>query len=117
VYRAYDASLTRSADLSSGSVFASDERSLREILVNDLEAAAIEIYPPLRLLKLRMIELGARGVLMTGSGSAVFGIWESDRSAQTAAMTLRTKDGIWAKTVEIITQPPKVEVDELIDGR
>lgn len=112
VYRAYDDSLTRCADLSSGSVFASDQRSLREILANDLEAAAIEIYPPLRLLKTRMIELGARGALMTGSGSAVFGVWENDRSAQAAATTLKTVDGIWAKLVEVIEHAPEVELQE-----
>lgn len=110
VYRAYDDSLTRSVDLSSGSLFASDQGSFREILVNDLEAAAMRIYPPLRLLKLRMFELGASGALMTGSGSALFGIWKDGLAAQAAATTLRTTDGLWARSVEILTRTPEVEI-------
>lgn len=110
VYRAYDDSLTTSVDLSSGSVPAGDHSPLSGILVNDLEAAAIRIYPPLRLLKKRMLELGARGALMTGSGSAVFGVWKDDLAAQTAAATLRNIDGMWARSVEIIAQTPEVEI-------
>lgn len=110
VYRAYDDdSLTRSADLSSHNFFTGGQASFRGNLVNDLEAAAMRLYPPLRLLKRRMFELGACEALMTGSGSAVFGIWENGLAAQAAA-TLRTTDGIWARSVEILGQTPEVEI-------
>jgi 4-diphosphocytidyl-2-C-methyl-D-erythritol kinase len=108
VYRAFDNSLTRSADLSSGDALASDQGSFREILVNDLEAAAMHMFPPLRLLKMRMFELGACGALMTGSGSAMFGIWENGLATE-AAETLRTTDGLWARPVEILARTPAVE--------
>jgi 4-diphosphocytidyl-2-C-methyl-D-erythritol kinase len=110
VYAAYDRSLTRAADLSSGSSLASGQTPLREILVNDLEAAASDIYPPLRPLKARLLKLGAAGALMTGSGSAVFGVWNDRAAAEAAAAVLRTTDGIWAECVEIIRQTPEVEV-------
>lgn len=122
VYRAYDASLTTTADLSSGSFPAGDQGSLNGILINDLEAAAMRIFPRLRLLKNRMLELGACGALMTGSGSAVFGIWKDERAALTAAATLRSCDGMWARSVGIIERTPEVNIenltkDGLIDGR
>lgn len=113
VYRTYDASLTTSADLSSGSFPASDQSSLNGILINDLEAAAIRIYPRLRLLKHRMLDLGACGALMTGSGSAVFGIWKDERAAQAAAATLRMSDGMWARAVGIIERTPEVDIQDL----
>jgi 4-diphosphocytidyl-2-C-methyl-D-erythritol kinase len=113
VYKAYDESLTRSVDLSSGTTFASDDGSFRGILVNDLEAAATWIFPPLRLLKMRMFELGACGALMTGSGSAVFGIWKDATAADAAATQLSTVDGIWARSVQIIEQSPSAEIREL----
>lgn len=110
VYQAYDRSLTRAADLSSDSDFARGQRPFREMLLNDLEAAATGIHPSLRLLKARLFDLGACGALMTGSGSAMFGVWEERVAAEAAAAALRTTDGIWAKCVEIIEETPKVEI-------
>jgi 4-diphosphocytidyl-2-C-methyl-D-erythritol kinase len=111
VYRAYDDSLTSSPDLSSGSVFVSDQRSLRETLVNDLEVAAMSICPPVRSLKQRMHELGAVGALMTGSGSAVFGIWDDGLAAEAAVRTL-VGDGLWARHVEVIQRTPEIAVGD-----
>jgi 4-diphosphocytidyl-2-C-methyl-D-erythritol kinase len=111
VYRAYDDSLTSSADLSSGSVFLSDERSLLDALANDLEVAAMTICPPVRSLKQRMHELGAIGALMTGSGSAVFGIWEDRQAAEAATKTL-ARDGLWARQVEVIRHAPEIAVED-----
>ncbi|MDQ6663829.1 MAG: 4-(cytidine 5'-diphospho)-2-C-methyl-D-erythritol kinase, partial [Acidobacteriota bacterium] len=44
---------------------------------NDFEEVVFERHPNLKLLKSRLRELGAKPAMMTGSGSALFGIFES----------------------------------------
>jgi 4-diphosphocytidyl-2-C-methyl-D-erythritol kinase len=64
-----------------------------DLLVNDLEAVTIKRYPRVGLLKETLMELGAEGALMTGSGSSVFGIFGSRVKANNAYRTLlRTND-------------------------
>lgn len=49
-----------------------------ELLKNDLEIPVLPRYPLLGEIKRRLGEAGADGVLMSGSGSTVFGIFESE---------------------------------------
>ncbi|MFN3361876.1 MAG: 4-(cytidine 5'-diphospho)-2-C-methyl-D-erythritol kinase [Pseudanabaenaceae cyanobacterium] len=44
------------------------------LMTNDLEQAVLPHYPPIRELKTALQELGAAGVLMSGSGAAVFAV-------------------------------------------
>lgn len=82
------------------------ERTLpADLLVNDLEAAAMAIDPGVRTLKRRLQELGAVGSLMTGSGSAVFGVWSRPEEARFAARRLG-EEGIWTRMVEIVGRSP-----------
>ncbi|MBO4879567.1 MAG: 4-(cytidine 5'-diphospho)-2-C-methyl-D-erythritol kinase [Clostridia bacterium] len=54
-------------------------------LLNDLAPAAEEVVPEIREQTARMLASGAVGAQMTGSGSSVFGIFESREAAQKAA--------------------------------
>jgi 4-diphosphocytidyl-2-C-methyl-D-erythritol kinase len=54
------------------------------ILENDLEEVAFLRCPEIKTIKERLREAGAIGSLMSGSGSAVFGIFEDERGARTA---------------------------------
>lgn len=54
-------------------------------LANDLEAPCFQRYPILRAIRGRLVEHGATGVIMSGSGPTLFGLFES-RSAARAAM-------------------------------
>lgn len=56
-----------------------------EILENDLERIAISICPKIRFLKERLADAGAIGMLMSGSGSSVFGIFEDEDGARRAS--------------------------------
>ena len=47
-------------------------------LKNDLEAAILPDYPEIQEVKNYLLNLGCKGVLMSGSGSAVFGICDKD---------------------------------------
>jgi len=64
--------------------FADGEAS-RMVIVNDLERPAIELYPQIGNLKAILQEEGAIASSMSGSGGAVFGIFEDRKSAQLAA--------------------------------
>jgi 4-diphosphocytidyl-2-C-methyl-D-erythritol kinase len=54
------------------------------ILSNDLEKVVLPHYPVIQTIKDELLDKGAKGSLMSGSGSTVFGIFESEREAQQA---------------------------------
>jgi 4-diphosphocytidyl-2-C-methyl-D-erythritol kinase len=54
-------------------------------LENDLEEVAFLICPEIKIIKNRLREAGALGSLMSGSGSAVFGIFEDETGARKAS--------------------------------
>jgi 4-diphosphocytidyl-2-C-methyl-D-erythritol kinase len=63
-------------------------RSLQEVLTalaNDFELALFPEYPALSEIKERLLAAGARGALLSGSGSAVFGLF-TDAAARDQAM-------------------------------
>ena len=60
-------------------------RELPRLLSNDLELPAIERHPEIGYIKKALIEAGASASLMCGSGSAVFGLFESEESAREAS--------------------------------
>jgi 4-diphosphocytidyl-2-C-methyl-D-erythritol kinase len=62
-------------------------------LQNDFEAVIFEIEPEIKRAKDALLESGARGALLAGSGSSVFGIFNSDESRQQALKTLRGETG------------------------
>ena len=107
VYAKYDDLLTMSGPLST--IRASVREPLRTMLQNDLEAAAFQIQPGLHSLKRRLCSLGAEGALMTGSGSAVFGIWRNWDDASAAAQQL-CMAGVWARVVRVLERVPAVEL-------
>lgn len=61
-------------------------------LGNVLETAAIPNFPVVGELKAAMSELGAKGVLMSGSGPTVFGIFPDKSSAEAAAKELKKRE-------------------------
>ncbi|MDE0264999.1 MAG: 4-(cytidine 5'-diphospho)-2-C-methyl-D-erythritol kinase [Bryobacterales bacterium] len=60
-------------------------------MVNDFESVVFRRYPLIAALKERLQALGAQPALMSGSGSAVFGVFESYQSARLVARTLRAE--------------------------
>ncbi len=107
VYSRLGRSLTRRQPLSNITRLVTGRQPFTDLLVNDLEAAAAQIHPEVLSLKARIVELGARGALMTGSGSAVFGLWPDGQSARHAALRLR-QQGLWAEAVETLDVSPAV---------
>ncbi len=73
-----------------GAVVASNDLARwRRELVNDFEAPVVAAHPPLAALRASLADAGAAYVLMSGSGSAFFGVFEDAPTATGAAEALR----------------------------
>lgn len=68
----------------------------RAALVNDFEAPVFAAYPAVRGVKTALLEAGAAYAALSGSGSAVFGVFEETTRAEAAAAAVR-RDGhaVW----------------------
>lgn len=64
-------------------------------LHNDLEGITMQRHPQIAVLKEALHRAGAQGVLMTGSGPTVFGIFAHATTAAQAASRLHTDTGLW----------------------
>ena len=62
-----------------------------EFLVNDLAPVAIAQFPEIRRLKGLLEDSGARAAQMSGSGGAVFGLFDSTDEAESAAIKIRKR--------------------------
>jgi len=62
---------------------------IAELLENDLEEVAFRQCPGIKSIKERLIQAGALGSLMSGSGSSVFGVFESEGGAREASEKVR----------------------------
>jgi 4-diphosphocytidyl-2-C-methyl-D-erythritol kinase len=58
---------------------------MKSILRNDFEDVVFGAYPEVGKIKERMLDAGAQFSLMSGSGSTVFGLFETREAAQTLA--------------------------------
>ena len=59
-----------------------DSLPVSQILENDLESVTSAKFPIIRTIKGLLIENGADGALMSGSGSSVFGVFDSLEKAE-----------------------------------
>jgi 4-diphosphocytidyl-2-C-methyl-D-erythritol kinase len=66
-----------------------DLRALGSSLRNDFNEVVAECVPITREIEIKMKERGALGASVTGSGSAVFGIWARQSEARQALSSLR----------------------------
>lgn len=69
-----------------------DPQKVKRVLVNDLETVTLRRYPEIALLKEKLVQEGAVGALMSGSGSSVFGVFSGLQSARRAFHHLRMKE-------------------------
>lgn len=96
VYQHLDAAGISSHPDIDGMVEAIRDGSLQGILErmeNVLETVTVPAYPVIRTLKERMLQLGAAGSLMSGSGPTVFGIFPDKTTAEQAFSKLKD-DGL-----------------------
>ena len=82
-----------------------ESRGLREsgrLLFNSLEAPALEKFPILHLYQEFLRSKGGLGVLMSGSGSSTFALFESASAARVAEQQFQARFGdCWTAVVEL----------------
>ena len=72
-------------------------RLFPEILVNDLEPAAVRLCPVIRRLQGRLEDWGAQATGMSGSGATVYGVFSDENSARMALGKVEAGTGVWAR--------------------
>jgi 4-diphosphocytidyl-2-C-methyl-D-erythritol kinase len=89
VYEGLKIVLTRSEnDINLSDTFSSVS-DIADILENDLEPVAFRQCPGIKSIKERLLQAGALGSLMSGSGSSVFGVFENEGGAREALQRVR----------------------------
>lgn len=78
-----------------------DPATAARALINTLESPALAMLPALSMLHERMLQQGCLGVLLCGSGSAMFGICPDAATAAHAAIDLRN-DCPWTAQAEFL---------------
>jgi 4-diphosphocytidyl-2-C-methyl-D-erythritol kinase len=83
-YQNYRMKLTNGEYPSIKKKLKSVSRGISQILENDLEEVTSAEFPIIDSIKRLMVENGAEGALMSGSGPSVFGVFGSEEKAQSA---------------------------------
>ena len=68
-----------------------NRKALYGIMGNSFEMSVFKKYPEIEDIKSKLLELGADGALMSGSGSTVFGLYEDESKAEKAFEYFKTK--------------------------
>ena len=92
-----------SADLEASALEARGAKSLSERIQNDFESVVFQRYPTLERIKRQLLANGARGASLSGSGSAVFGIFSSFHNASQAADSL-SSEGVRTEVARFLTR-------------
>jgi 4-diphosphocytidyl-2-C-methyl-D-erythritol kinase len=80
-------------------------------LTNDLERVTAQKYPEIGLAKEKLLNLGAIGALMSGSGPTVFGLFDNAKTAKSARQSLAV-----AKDFQLFLVDPILEADRMFVG-
>ena len=89
-YKRTKLELTNSIDQNIISSFQKNIFNIPDLLFNDLEKVTLVKHPFLSSIKESLLQLGALGALMTGSGPSIFGLFDSAKKAQEAGKMLES---------------------------
>ena len=78
-------------------VVSNDLDRWRREVTNDFQAPVEAAYPAIRAARRALAEAGAGYTSLSGSGSAVFGAFEAEREARTAAEALAPSCRVWVE--------------------
>ncbi|MFP4475232.1 MAG: 4-(cytidine 5'-diphospho)-2-C-methyl-D-erythritol kinase [Desulfatibacillaceae bacterium] len=93
VYKKFNLALTRCQKIHRLPEFNGEPSLVEELLCNDLETVTLHDFPPIARARKALVDAGARGALMSGSGSAVFGLFRSRPEAREAMDRLDADSG------------------------
>jgi 4-diphosphocytidyl-2-C-methyl-D-erythritol kinase len=94
VYKNLNLRLTKCEKKLKNFLFGRLEFTVGQHLCNDLESVTTGRYPEILQIKKKLMDLNARGALMSGSGPTVFGIFREPDRAESAYDVL-AKEGTW----------------------
>lgn len=94
-YHEKECQLRPNTDAAQKALAVGDSRLLAESLGNVLQGVSQDMRPPIGDAIATLKQRGAFAALMTGSGSAVFGVFDSEDAARSAARSLRQR---WMST-------------------
>jgi 4-diphosphocytidyl-2-C-methyl-D-erythritol kinase len=69
--------------------FREDSFNIKDLLCNDLEQVTLGKFPGINALKKVLLDLGAEGALMSGSGPSVFGLFRTPQQASMAFQEIK----------------------------
>jgi 4-diphosphocytidyl-2-C-methyl-D-erythritol kinase len=72
------------------------------ILSNDLETVTLQRFPVIAEIKERLLDAGAEGALMSGSGPTVFGVFANEAAARRAIGEVTQGNGWFATAVKTL---------------
>lgn len=75
-------------------------------LHNDLAEITERHYPEIARLRQQLLDLGAQGALMSGSGPTVFGLFPDQAMAEHAAAVLTRETGYWVRVARGLPRRP-----------
>lgn len=102
MYRAFDSFGTPISDHASERIaHCGDISGIAKRIYNSFDDIACQKCPEINQIKQKMLDLGALGSMLCGSGSAVFGIFDSKAQSEQAADALRS-DGYFAEACESV---------------
>lgn len=68
---------------------------ISKFLYNKLEGVVLERFPVMKALKKEMMQAGAKGTLMTGSGSIIFGMVENKKEGESLRSKLQRRGKVY----------------------
>jgi 4-diphosphocytidyl-2-C-methyl-D-erythritol kinase len=87
----------------SDSVRWEEKDQVTDLLHNDLESVATKTHSAVQAIKDELLKLGALGALMSGSGSSVFGIFDSVQASEQACTELESDKTLWVRALTTLT--------------
>ncbi|MBO4410774.1 MAG: 4-(cytidine 5'-diphospho)-2-C-methyl-D-erythritol kinase [Lachnospiraceae bacterium] len=87
------------------------EKRLSGVLFNALEPVTERFVPAIAAIRALLLENGACGTLMSGSGSAVYGIFESRKTAENALKTVLAECGPGVSGIVTETVPDGIRTE------
>jgi 4-diphosphocytidyl-2-C-methyl-D-erythritol kinase len=94
VYQNLNLRLTICEENNNVAGFLEDFSSIQDVLCNDLEQVTAREFPEIESAKAAVLQAGAKGALMSGSGPTVFGLFEN-RDQAVAAFEILRQNQTW----------------------
>lgn len=93
MYKKFDLRLTKEKEKIKVPSFKNKRFNIEQQLYNDFEKVAVESYPETARIKNILLKNGAAGALMSGSGSAVYGLFRDRGRAEQVCFALNRQEG------------------------